>query len=258
MNAKEVRHIDLFSGIGGFALAASWTWGERHNPLAFCEIEPFAQRVLARHWPGTPIISDIREFKGDCYGRVDLITGGFPCQPFSAAGKKKGKEDDRYLWPEMCRVIAEAKPSWVCGENVIGIDGMALAEVLSDLESEGYEVQTLEIPACAVGAPHIRHRTWILAHHVDKREWEAGRPATANTRAGGLAACSPQGCGGYWPTFSGELPGRWEPPRYLKPMLGKSGYGISNRMDEIRGMGNAIVPAVAARIFAAIKQEECP
>ena len=155
-----MKHIDLFSGIGGFALAASWVWPD-HEIVTFCEKDKYCQKILKKHWPDAPICEDIYELKGQ---RCDLITGGFPCQPFSTAGKQRGTDDDRYLWPEMLRIIREAKPTWVVGENVPGIIGMALDQVLIDLEMEGYACQCFIIPACGVDAPHRRDRAWIVAH----------------------------------------------------------------------------------------------
>ena len=156
-----ITHIDLFSGIGGFALAADWTWGKENVNHIFCEIEPFAQKVLKKHWPDAPIHSDIKEFKYD--GATPLIlTGGFPCQPFSVAGKQRGAEDDRALWPEMLRVIQETRPDWIIGENVSGFVKMGLDGCISDLEGLGYDVQPMVIPACAVGAKHRRDRVWII------------------------------------------------------------------------------------------------
>lgn len=154
--------LDLFSGIGGFSLAASWTGGI--ETVAFCEIEPYCQKVLHKHWPDVPIYPDIKQLRGEDIGSVDIVCGGFPCQPFSCAGKQRGKEDDRYLWPEMFRVIQETKPTWVIGENVANFVNMGLDDCVLDLESEGYEVQPFIIPACAVNAPHRRDRVWIVAH----------------------------------------------------------------------------------------------
>lgn len=153
--------MDLFSGIGGFALAIDSVWlNVQHT---FVEIEPFCQIILRKYWPESKIYGDIKKFKGK-KDSANIITGGFPCQPFSVAGKRRGKEDDRYLWPEMLRVIREVQPTWVIGENVAGIIRMELDQVLSDLESEGYQVQSFIIPACAVGAPHRRDRVWIVGH----------------------------------------------------------------------------------------------
>lgn len=163
-----MRHLDLFSGIGGFALAADWVWPDAEH--VFCEIEPFAQAVLRKHWPNAPIYEDIKELAGTNFGAIDLLTGGFPCQPFSDAGLKRGKDDDRDLWPEMFRVIKETRPTWIVGENVAGFVKMELDRSVSDLESEGYAVQAFDIPAIAVDARHIRHRIWIVAHAAGERE----------------------------------------------------------------------------------------
>ena len=160
---KKLKHLDLFSGIGGFSLAAQWVWGKKHNIHSFVEIDPFCQKVLKKHWPNVPIISDIKGYKHNGT-TIDLLTGGFPCQPFSCAGKRRGKKDDRYLWPEMLRIISEVRPTWIIGENVAGIINMGLDQVLSDLESKDYEVQSFIIPACAKNAPHRRDRVWIVAN----------------------------------------------------------------------------------------------
>ena len=165
-----MRHIDLFSGIGGFALAASWVWGPDHHIVSLCEIDPFCRKILNKHWPDAPVHDDIKTLEGKPYaGTIDILTGGFPCQPYSVAGKRKGKEDDRALWPEMLRVIQEAKPRWIIGENVTGFVNMGLDDCLSDLEGEGYETTSFIIPACAVNAPHRRDRTWIVAN---RQSWK--------------------------------------------------------------------------------------
>lgn len=162
-----MKHVDLFSGIGGFALAVDWAYeGAEHT---FCEIDPFCQKVLKKHWPKAEIHDDIKQFKADNLGRVDLLTGGFPCQPFSVAGKQRAQEDDRHLWPEMFRIIKECRPSWIIGENVTGIIELALEQVCLDLEGEGYEVWPIIIPACAVNAPHRRDRVWIIANSTCSR-----------------------------------------------------------------------------------------
>ena len=158
---NEKTHLDLFSGIGGFALAAKWNG---YRTVGFCDNEPYAQAVLKKHWPEVPCHKDIREVRGELYAGVTLLTGGFPCQPFSVAGKQRGKDDNRYLWPEMLRVIQEAKPTWIIGENVAGIVNLALDQVCADLEGQGYEVESIIIPACAVDAPHRRDRVWIVGH----------------------------------------------------------------------------------------------
>ena len=160
-----MKMLDLFSGIGGFSLAATVVWDNKLEIVSFVENDVFCQKVLNKHWPNVPIHDDIKTFKGDCYFEtIDLLTGGFPCQPFSIAGKRGGREDDRYLWPEMLRVISEVRPTWVLAENVAGIVNLALDQVCSDLEGEGYEVQSFIIPACAVNAPHRRDRVWIVGY----------------------------------------------------------------------------------------------
>lgn len=157
-----MRILDLFSGIGGFSLGLESVGMET---VAFCEQNNFCQKVLAQHWPTLPIHSDITELNGYEYrGTVELVCGGFPCQPFSVAGKQLGAEDDRALWPEMLRVIREVAPRWVIGENVSGIIPMELDKVLSDLEGEGYTCWTFVLPACAVDAHHRRDRVWVVAH----------------------------------------------------------------------------------------------
>ena len=154
--------LDLFSGIGGFSLGLKRAGMET---IGFCEIDPFCRKVLAKHWPDVTVHTDIRGLNGKDYkGRADVICGGFPCQPFSQAGKRRGTEDDRHLWPEMLRVISEVRPTWVIGENVIGFVKMELDSVLSDLEREGYQTRAFIIPACGIDAPHKRDRVWIIAH----------------------------------------------------------------------------------------------
>jgi len=156
-----LRHVDLFSGIGGFALAARWAGLET---IQFVEIDPFAQRVLRKNFPDVPIHTDIRDFDATQFQRTFLLTGGYPCQPFSQAGKRGGEGDDRHLWPEMLRVIRECRPTWVLAENVAGHITMGLDTVLVDLESEDYSTRTFVIPACATDAPHRRDRVWIVAY----------------------------------------------------------------------------------------------
>ena len=158
----KLKVLDLFSGIGGFSLGLERTGG--FETVAFCEIEPFPRKVLAKHWPSVPCFDDVRTLKGTDVGPVDVICGGYPCQPFSTAGQRRGEEDDRHLWPEFSRLVAELRPTWVIGENVAGHISMGLDDVLSDLEGQGYACRTFVIPACAVGAPHQRYRCWTLAN----------------------------------------------------------------------------------------------
>jgi DNA (cytosine-5)-methyltransferase 1 len=209
-----MKHIDLFSGIGGFALAVDTVWPESEH--MFCDFDPFCQQILKKHWPNSKIYGDIRtitnagskkqrgisdssrEEISAPWSSCDILTGGFPCQPFSAAGKRKGTEDNRYLWPEMFRIISTFKPTWVIAENVRGLvtwnEGMVLEQVCTDLEGQGYEVQPFIIPAVAVNAPHRRDRIWFVAHRAGNRRFWAGSPfeteerrATGSKQAGELA-----------------------------------------------------------------------
>ncbi len=161
-----MKHGSLFSGIGGFELAASWCGWEN---VFHCENNPFGQKVLKHHFPNSKHYEDITTFDATNYaGRIDIISGGFPCQPFSTAGKRKGTDDERYLWKEMLRIIREVSPSYVVGENVRGLvnwnDGLVFETVCADLENEGYEVVPFILPACAVNAPHRRDRVWFIAY----------------------------------------------------------------------------------------------
>jgi len=178
-------HMSLFSGIGGFELAAEWMgW----NNLVSCEINDFGRKVLDYYWPNGYHHNDIhtltydkineeltRRYGADWRSDDIILTGGFPCQPYSAAGKRLGNEDDRHLWPQMCRIIREVRPTWVVGENVFGLvnwnDGMVFNEVQADLEVEGYEVQPYVLPAASVGAPHRRDRVWFVAYSKRPRTW---------------------------------------------------------------------------------------
>jgi DNA (cytosine-5)-methyltransferase 1 len=162
---NKLKVLDLFSGIGGFSLGLHSTG--IFDTIKFVEFDKYCQKVLNKNFPNIPIEGDIRNVKGTEF-EADVITGGFPCQPFSVAGKQKGTNDNRYLWPEMFRLIKEIKPEFVIGENVQGIinlqDGMVLRQVLNDLEGEGFEVQCFLIPASGIGAWHQRNRTWIIGH----------------------------------------------------------------------------------------------
>jgi len=161
-----LKVIDLFSGIGGFALGLESTG--YFKTVQFVENEKWCQQILAKNFPGVPIHDDIKTYNTYQGVEADVVVGGFPCQPFSVAGKQQAVQDDRHLWPEMFRVIRQTKPTWVIGENVRNIvsisDGMVLEQVYLDLESQGYEVQSFIIPASAVNAPHQRYRTWIVAY----------------------------------------------------------------------------------------------
>lgn len=229
-----MRVLDLFSGIGGFSLGLESAGMET---VAFCEQDKFCQKILAQHWPTLPIHSDITELNGYEYrGTIELVCGGFPCQPFSVAGKQRGAEDDRALWPEMLRVIREVAPRWVIGENVSGIIQMELDNVLSDLEGEGYTCWTFVLPACAVDAPHRRDRVWIVAHtncSGSQRREEARNFGGIRPRRNE----QPERC-------SDDAGAIWFP----EPNVGRVANGIPDRSHRIKALGNAVVPPLVAEI----------
>lgn len=197
----RLTHIDLFSGIGGFALAAKWNGIET---VQFVEIDKRCRDFLARTWPGVPIHDDIKTFhtsEGERSGFIPdrpvfLLTGGVPCQPASRAGKQRGDRDDRWLWPEAIRVLGEVKPRWALFENPPGIGDVGLAGILSDLEAQDYEVRVVSIPACAVNAPHRRERYWIVGTrmaHADEPRREGPDVREGRHDAHGLCAERAQG-----------------------------------------------------------------
>jgi len=277
---NEKTHLDLFSGIGGFALAAKWNG---YRTVGFCDNEPYAQAVLKKHWPEVPCHKDIREVRGELYAGVTLLTGGFPCQPFSVAGKQRGKTDDRYLWPEMLRVIREARPAWIIGENVAGIVNLALDRIHSDLEAQDYEVESFIIPACAVNAPHRRDRVWIVANskcaglegHArndnSRRERERERESDwincqelcsgflANPKLQRTQIQTQRQQSGIQMFRSTSKDGSYiEDPdgkrRRIKSGICGVAYGVPSRVDRIKCLGNAIVPQVATEIIRCINK----
>ncbi|MFP7327904.1 DNA cytosine methyltransferase [Bacillus subtilis] len=299
-----MKSIELFAGIGGIALAAEWAGIET---VAFCEREPFCQKVLNKNFPGVPIFDDVRtlnrqllEDKGviEPGGTIDIISGGFPCQPYSIAGKRRGTEDDRDLWPEMFRIIKELRPTWVVGENVANFANMELDRTLFDLESAGYKGQSFIIPACAVDAKHRRDRTFVVAYSDSSRELQQKRSKQkfrnrisdssktfSDTYSKGLertnrpelessdvTRCSPladstnkgnvrrhriisdndgsTGKGSYYRTGTETDDSRQRWP--AEPDVGRVAHGVPNRVDRIKGLGNAVVPQQIYPIFKAI------
>jgi DNA (cytosine-5)-methyltransferase 1 len=246
---EQGTHIDLFSGIGGFALAARWAG---FRTVAFCECEPYAQRVLRKHWPDVPIHDDVRTFPGAVYTGATILTGGIPCQPFSQCGKQRGCDDDRWLWPAMRDVVSSARPSWVILENVPGIAKMAVEICVSDMESLGYACALLLIPASGVGAPHRRRRAWIVAESLSTNA-NGFRPHRAEMHTDGQ---------GYRVEFPDKQVGIVG-PLVQKPIWNSVdarvlgvGNGLPNRVDRLRGIGNAIVPQIAAEIMRMIVEIE--
>lgn len=259
-----MRVLDLFSGIGGFSLGLERA-GMR--TVAFCERDAFCQAVLQKHWPTVKVFTDVAHIGPtdvEQLGRIDLVAGGFPCQPFSHAGKQTGRSDYRHLWPRMCRIIEWARPAWVLGENVTGIIPMELDSVLSDLEGLGYTPRTFVIPACAVDAPHRRDRVWIIARHPDGQGQSVG-PIDASEMAelpGVVADTSSSGRRERHSDPRGRSEGarsskerrgsslgrRWDP----EPAVGRMDDGIPRRMDRLRALGNAVVPQIVEEIGRAI------
>ena len=182
-----MKTLDLFSGIGGFSVGLERAG---FKTVAFCEIDKYCQLVLKKHWKDIKVYPDVREITRQQYEQdgcelPEVITGGFPCQPFSVAGRQKGSGDNRYLWPEMFRVIKEFKPRWIIAENVRGIiniqDGVVFENVCADLESQGYEIQTFIIPAAGVGAPHRRDRVWIVGYSEHNGSSSTTQPRSTAT-----------------------------------------------------------------------------
>ncbi|MFT3686385.1 MAG: DNA cytosine methyltransferase [Phycisphaerales bacterium] len=230
--------LDLFSGIGGFSLGLECAG---FQTAAFCEIDPFCRSVLARHWPATPIYHDIhqltaRRLHHDRITHIDLICGGYPCQPFSVAGKQRGENDPRHLWPQMHRLIREFRPRWVVCENVRGHVELGLDTVLDDLESLGYTAWPFVVPACAVGAPHRRDRLWVVAHTagigLPRALGQEGRQPASQLPAGTL---------------------RWELPQ---PFTVGGDDGIPYRLERAQALGNAVVPQIPELIGKAIRLHE--
>ena len=244
-----MRHLDLFAGIGGFSLVASWMGWET---VAQVEWDGYCQKVLAKNFPNVKRYGNIKEFDGTKYrGLIDIISGGFPCQGFSIAGKQGGKSDPRWLWPEMLRIIREIQSPWVIGENVPGIIKLALEDICTSLENEGYAVQPFIIPSASVGAWDKRERVWIIAYNglpkadcniniksIQGYSWnelsEKERERDEIRRNGQANWSRP------WVEIASELCG--------------SNARISHRLDRIKALGNSVNPHVVFEIFKAIEQ----
>lgn len=256
---RVLTHLSLFSGIGGLDLAAEWAG---FRSVGQCEWADYPTKILKKHWPDVPKWRDICSFtKEDFRERtglrtVDVISGGFPCQPFSTAGLRRGKSDNRYLWPEMLRVINELRPTWIVGENVVGIKNMALDDILTDLEAINYSTRAFVIPAASVGAPHRRDRFAILAHA--NGSWtNVSFPKKGDaSKAGEDILCEQQrykrrnqqsegvGCRPNWK--------QWE----IEPRVGRVADGVPFGLDRLKCLGNAVVPQVFYPIFASIAKIE--
>ena len=239
-----MKHIGLFEGIGGFSLAAEWIGWET---IAWCEWIEFNKKILRKHFPNAKEHGDITKTDFSIYrGCCDIVTGGFPCQPYSTAGERKGKEDERHLWPEMLRAIIEIQPRWIVGENVHGIinwrRGLVVKEIESDLEASGYKLlPPIVLPACSVGAQHKRDRTWFIAYAKQSR-LQASIEGLGTKL--GIFEKAPN-------NFSGFDAEQLILTKRNRGDL-RNGDGIPNWMDRIGALGNAIVPQVAFEIFKVI------
>ena len=291
-----MRHGSLFSGIGGFDLAAQWMGWEN---VFHCEWNPFGQKVLHYYWPEAEQFTDITKSNFTKYAnRIDILTGGFPCQPYSMAGKRLGKEDDRHLFPEMLRAIREIQPTWIVGENVLGLvnwsGGLVFHEVQADLEAEGYEVQPYVLPAVSVNAPHRRDRVWFVAYsnnnglnrrnsQHEKHTSEGRINAFCDTckgiehghasdtqaeqmeRGRAIRQQKSEAHGGQGLPMCNSTSTDWSEWPTVSPIC-YGDDGLSDRLDSItfskwrnesiKAGGNAVVPQVVHQIFKAIEQYE--
>ena len=292
-----MNHISLFSGIGGFELASEWIGWDN---IASCEINPFGNKVLEYYWPNALHHDDVKTFTKNLldekikdWNTSDIIlTGGFPCQPYSNAGKRKGKEDERHLWPEMLRVIQEIKPKWIVGENVRGLvnwsGGLVFEEVQSDLEDNGYEVQPFILPACSKNAPHRRDRIWFAAYSNGSGKGNNGganKGEAKEIRRKDKSNVSAKLCSTWNATNSNSrrqsskeyrqkesrritkegISENWENFPTQSPIC-RGDDGISSELDgitfpkwrneSIKAYGNAVVPQVVFEIFKAIEKYE--
>lgn len=272
-------HFDLFSGIGGFAYAIDQVWDDVTH--IFCDNDPFVQKVLAKHWPESEIYGDIRTItdtrrkhgskgrtespyrqtpiwstateKTKRLGSVDILTGGFPCQPFSQAGSRRGTSDDRFLWPEMLRVIRLTKPTWVIAENVRGLltleQGVVFEQVCLDLEASGYEVQPFIIPAVAVNAPHRRDRVWFIGHAKHNGR---NRPQDPQSGKAGNDSNQKRSHKVRQPQRTNTL--RFDTKEWERDWLEVATHasrvddGLPDRSHRLKALGNAIVPQIAVEI----------
>jgi DNA (cytosine-5)-methyltransferase 1 len=232
-----LRHGDLCSGIGGFALAARMAGGI--DTRWFVEIEPFCQRVLAKHWPGVPIYDDLRTLDLSGIEPVDLLTAGFPCQPVSNAGKRLGEADPRWLWPHVARCIRGLRPRWVLLENVPQLRNRGMGSVVGSLAACGYDCEWDCIPASAVGAPQQRDRIWIVAYpQRSRRNTRAGCAQSPAQRWPEPLVCGvAAGTGREWPA---------------EPAISRVASGLPGSVDRNRALGNSIVPQVAELILRRI------
>jgi len=224
--------LDLCAGIGGFSLGLEMAGLICKGQV---EIDEFCNKILEKHWPDVPRWGDIKKISPNDLPTTDLVCGGYPCQPFSVAGRMQGENDERHLWPEIFAIVKSTRPTWCLFENVTGHIRLGLDKVLADLESQNYACQTLVIPACAVDAPHIRSRVWILAYA------DGGEPRQPTKQEGreNISRRSEKNSRQWWPA---------EPP------VGRLADGISGRVARLKALGNAVVPQIVYQIGLAIME----
>lgn len=270
---KKIKVLDLFSGIGGFSLGLESTGF--FETVAFCEIDPFCQQVLKKHWPDTPIFEDVKKLnRSDIDETIELICGGFPCQPFSVAGQRRGAADDRFLWPEMFRLIKEFRPVWVIGENVAGFVSLELDKTLFDLESADYKARAFVLPALSVDAPHRRDRCFIVAHSdkIKRQRWKRWKKTQIRSEKRISSDSDANASGQERPCLSdkprqkssdlrgirycgGGLPEKQRGRTCAWPDesgVCRVAHGVPDRVDRIASLGNAVVPQIVAEIGRAI------
>ena len=277
MSGYKLKHLDLFSGIGGFSLGLEATGG--FETVAFCDYDSYCQKILRKHWPWVTIYDDIKELNheklnSNGHTKIDIITGGYPCQPFSVAGRQQGEKDPRHVWPEYFRLIKELRPTWVIGENVSGHVKLGLDTVLENLESEGYSARTFSISASSIGAHHQRERIWIVAN--SGCSWGSGSEfqrkneneiKKENANQFERSSSSSQSNMVY---SDSERLEKWESigenfsQEYqtligadwwsIEPDVGRVANGVPKRVDRLKSLGNSLVPHIPYYIGMSILQ----
>ena len=277
MSGYKLKHLDLFSGIGGFSLGLEATGG--FETVAFCDYDSYCQKILRKHWPWVTIYDDIKELNHEKLNsnghiKIDIITGGYPCQPFSVAGRQQGEKDPRHVWPEYFRLIKELRPTWVIGENVSGHVKLGLDTVLENLESEGYSARTFSISASSIGANHQRERIWIVAN--SGCSWGSGSEfqrkneneiKKENANQFERSSSSSQSDMVY---SDSERLEKWESigenfsQEYqtligadwwsIEPDVGRVANGVPKRVDSLKSLGNSLVPHIPYYIGMSILQ----
>ena len=277
MSGYKLKHLDLFSGIGGFSLGLEATGG--FETVAFCDYDSYCQKILRKHWPWVTIYDDIKELNheklnSNGHTKIDIVTGGYPCQPFSVAGRQQGEKDPRHVWPEYFRLIKELRPTWVIGENVSGHVKLGLDTVLENLESEGYSARTFSISASSIGANHQRERIWIVAN--SGCSWGSGSEfqrkneneiKKENANQFERSSSSSQSNMVY---SDSERLEKWESigenfsQEYqtligadwwsIEPDVGRVANGVPKRVDRLTSLGNSLVPHIPYYIGMSILQ----